>query len=671
MRLLNSIKFKILVIPIVSVLIVISAITLSIIGNVKEKLNEQMKSDGLILANLAVSQIEMSTTALEIINSNVESDIKNIGKFLNSNDAVINNKYLKYIAKHFEIDEINVADASGRIRYSNLASSIGSEYEKDHKAQKVLRDGSSEFMEDIRKSKETDNYYKYGYIKRKGGGVIQIGILANKIQGFSNTVGYQGLVTNIAKDDNIKYALFIDKNLKATAHSEKSRIGITLDDVGSKTAILQGKSYTSTYFYEKDKVNVYDVIVPIKIDNEVIGAIDIGLSMKNTEEAIRNAVITASIISVTSFIIISLILILISNSVIKPLNTLVVSSKHVANKEMYHEIDVRRKDEIGVLALSFKDMVSNLKDVIYSIQTKSSQTNDMSTHLASASNQLSLASSEVTSAIQHVSEGATSQANELVEIAEHMSSLAEEIDGIQKKMDIVKLNVDGAEEKANAGKENIDGILASFNDLSSAFKVVNEKVTTLAQSVSQIGTITEAINGISTQTNLLALNAAIEAARAGEMGKGFAVVAEEVRKLAEQSRMSTDQIKELVGSISNETDDVINTSQEVEELLDNQLNAVELTTDSFREILGSVSNIIPLIDETYNYLNNTLDSKNLVIDKITSVSSVAQEMSASSEEISASSEEMLASSQDVSNYANQLNKISLELNNQVNQFKMK
>jgi methyl-accepting chemotaxis protein len=667
----KSIKSKILIIPIVSVLLAILTITTGVILITNVRIREQLKQDGLMLANQAVSQIEMSTTAIDIINANVEGNIRNLGNYLNTNNTTISNQYLEYLAKQFEVDEINVADTSGKIIYSNLSTSIGSDYGKEHKAQMVLSGGNAEFMEGIRKSTETNDYYKYGYVRRSSGGVIQIGILANKIQGFTDSVGYQSLVTNIDKDENIAYALFIDKNLKAAAHSAKDRIGITLTDEGSKTAILQGKAYTSTYFYEKDKINVYDVIVPVKKGNEVIGAIDIGFSLKQLEQAVKNIIIIASLISIAAFIIILFVLTLISNSITKPLNKLVSSSKQVASGELYHNIESESKDEVGTLALSFKEMISHLKEVISSIQDKTAQTDEMSVQLANASNQLSSASNEVTFAIQQVAEGASSQANELVEITDYMSSLAEEIDGIHQKMDVVKLNVDGAESKASVGKENIDIILASFNNLSNAFKVVNEKVNILAASVSQIGSITEAIDGISTQTNLLALNAAIEAARAGEMGRGFAVVAEEVRKLAQESKTSTEQIKGLVGSITNETGEVIKTSQEVEKLLSNQVKSVELTTDSFKDILASVSNITPLMADTYNYINSTLNSKNIIVDKISAVSSVAQEMSASSEEISASSEEMLASAQEVSSYAAQLNEISEDLTNKVNQFKIK
>jgi methyl-accepting chemotaxis protein len=666
----KSIKFKIRVVPIISILLAIIAITLSLILITKQAILDQLKEDGLMVAEQAVSQIEISDSALDIMNLNIESNIKNLGNFIESNDKVISNEYLQKIAKQFEVDEINIGNSEGKIIYSNLPSSIGTIYEEDHKASIVLKGGENEYIEDIRKSTETNDYYKYGYIKRSNGGVIQIGILANKIQSFSDSVGYQALVSNIGEDPDIVYALFIDKDLNAAAHSEKDRIGIKLEDEGSKKAVLEGQVYTSEYFYDKEGVNVYDIIVPVMHGDDIIGAIDIGLSLKNVEDTIQTIILIISAIGIVSFIIILVLLTLISNSVIKPLNKLSISSKSVANGELYHSIEVKSKDEIGVLALSFRDMVNNLKEIISNIQGKTIETDEMAEQLSSASNQLSSASSEISYAIQEVASGVTSQANDVLEITNYMSALAEEIEGIHKKMDIVKLNVDAAENKANIGKENIDNILISFSNLSKGFNAVNEKVNILSASISQIGNITEVINGISDQTNLLALNAAIEAARAGETGKGFAVVAEEVRKLAQESRNSTEQIKTLVNSITSETEEVTKTSQEVEVLIGSQVKAVEYTTDSFKEIIGAFSNITPLIDDTYDYIDRTLTSKNIVVDKIYGVSTVSQEVSASTEQIAAATEEMMASAQEVSAYASKLRDTSEELTNGVNKFKV-
>jgi len=665
----KTLRFKIGFIPIISVLIAILLITASIIFIAKESIMKQVKTDGIMIANQAVSQLEINDTALEIMNSNVEATAKNIANFINDNEKSISNDFLKKIAQQFEIDEINIGNKEGEIINSNLETSIGSVYDADHKASIVLRGEADVYMENIRKSRETDDYYKYGYVKRNSGGVIQIGILANKIQSFSDSVGYQALINSIKKEENIVYASYVDKNFNIVAHSIAEEVGTVREDEAVKNVLEKGETYTAKYFFDREQVNVYSIIVPVKEGNDIIGVIDIGLSLENVEDTIQNIIIIASIIAIVLFIIIFTLLALISRSVIKPIKELSISSKNIANGELYHSITVGSQDEIGVLASSFRDMVNNLKDIIVNIQSKTNETGEMSEQLSSSSSQLSSASTDVSYAIQEVAQGITSQANDILEITNYMSRLAEEIEGIHNKMDVVKLNVDDAGTKANEEVENIDNILTSFTNLRNGFNEVVKKVSILSTSISQIGSITEAINGISEQTNLLALNAAIEAARAGEAGKGFAVVAEEVRKLAQESRDATKQINLLINSITNETDEVNKTSKDVEELIINQVRAVEQTTNSLKDIINAFSNITPLIDDTYEYIDSTLNSKEIVMDKIQGVSSVSQEVSATTEEIAASSEEMMASAQEVSAYASRLRDISKELVDGVSKFK--
>jgi methyl-accepting chemotaxis protein len=666
----KSIKFKVRTIPLIIILSVIVLISTLSIVETKSKLMEQMKIDGTNIGKQISSEMGKNSSSMDALNESIETRIRTLGGFIGANQDKLNDDYLVQMAKQFEVDEINVTDPSGKIIYSNLPSSVGSVFDSKHISYVVLTGERTELMENIRKSRENNNYYKYGYVRKPDGGLIQIGILANTVQKLSASLETQSLIDGLVSGDkSIIYAAFIDKNLKIVSHSEKSRIGKVVDDEGSKSAAVDAKTYSSVYKY-KGKTEVYDVNVPVYKNGTHIGAIDIGLSTENVHKTINGMIGMTVSIAIIAFVIFSAIMLAVAKKIIKPLNNLVKVSEKVAQGEFNNEIEVFSNDEIGILATSFKYMSDSLKTTIGNLKSEASKVSNMSSNLNSNAEQMTCAANEVTNAVQDVTRGATQQANDLVDVVNHVTSLAEELQNIYNKVSYVKESSTETEEKAKVGKSQIDILLKSIENIKESFDIVSEKVTNLNSSVSQVGSITDAINGISEQTNLLALNAAIEAARAGEAGKGFAVVAEEVRRLAEQSQESTGEIQKLIQSISNETSNVMITSDEVKNLLGKQKDTVNKTITSFENMLNASAKIAPLVQDTYISIENTIESKEIILNKVESVTGISQETSASSEEISASSEEMLANTENVSRFASELNEVAQQLNSETNKFKI-
>ena len=326
---------------------------------------------------------------------------------------------------------------------------------------------------------------------------------------------------------------------------------------------------------------------------------------------------------------------------------------------------------LGPIATTINVILSDIKKLIDGFFQLSLAINGSSYTVKTVSQNASDAIQLIARTTDDISKGATSQAEEaqngvmaVEKLANQINSLYDSSNKIIEETDrIAQVNAAGV----NAVKSLKEKTEMNYNASEKIFSVIEK----LVQTVQQITSFTDSIESITEQTNLLALNAAIEAARAGEAGRGFAVVADEVRKLADQSRLSNLEITNLVESIGEESKMAVTVMNDLRKASSEQNLSVEMTGKAFDDIAGAIFEIVNKFRSVNESVNKMQHDKDEVIHCIEHISSVSQETAAASQEMSATTESQTKAFDELSEASEGLGTLVVTLDEKLKNYKLR
>ncbi|MCX7205106.1 MAG: methyl-accepting chemotaxis protein [Proteobacteria bacterium] len=327
-----------------------------------------------------------------------------------------------------------------------------------------------------------------------------------------------------------------------------------------------------------------------------------------------------TLIAVVLAIVLGMIL---TRSITTPISHVRLSLERIREGNLSEHIDIEGKDELAAMQTDLLKMQSDLKTTIQSINNNCTELVSMAGLLASASQQVAVSS-------QTQSEAASSSAAGVEELTVSIDSVSSSASEANQQAHDAGLLANSGSEEVKKSNSLIDNVLENVNS-------TGTQIASLEQSSTHIGNIATVIKDVADQTNLLALNAAIEAARAGEQGRGFAVVADEVRKLAERTTSSAQEITGMIQTIQQGTRAAVSGMQSSQQSVSQVSTASERTNQVMEQIKTGSSKVQTSINDIASALAQQRAVSTDLAQNVERIAQMAEENRAAVEEVANSS----------------------------------
>lgn len=365
---------------------------------------------------------------------------------------------------------------------------------------------------------------------------------------------------------------------------------------------------------------------------------------------------------------------LLAHLIVKPIRQMTDLTIKISDMDFRPDTTIdtlnKRKDEIGSMASAISLLRGTLVEVATSIKAQSNMLMNASDDLSGSAAETSNTMEQVEKAVNDIAQGATSQAEETQAATENvvaMGNMVEETNRIVEELVAYAAKMKDAGNRA----KSILGDLDTVNQKTESYiDIIAKQTDTTNESALKISEAASMITDIAEETNLLSLNASIEAARAGEQGRGFAVVASQIQKLAEQSNESAQQIGDIIRVLLEDSTKAVEIMDDVKSSMKEQSGYVEKTDQAFEEIQTEVSESIRAMNYISQKTEQMDEARSKVIDVVQSLTAIAEENAASTEETSAAVTEVSAIVTGISEKSEELRKIAVKLEEDMDMFKI-
>ena len=451
-------------------------------------------------------------------------------------------------------------------------------------------------------------------------------------------IAYDTSYIDSMKNTGVDLTLF-KKNVRfmtTIADSNGRRIEGTPASSNIWSVVSSGSDYYDNNVIIND-VNYYVYYMPLKFDNKVVGMAFSGKPVTRIYETKNKIYMTIFSVSSALIVLLGIFTIVIANRISAPIEEVAKEISKLANGnleiELFAESKIRETTDLlnstEQLSIVLNKSIGKIHELTIDLTSTIKTTDSMASETSKETKSIS----EAINALAHTT---VSMAESVHHINDNVGNMGEIIEQAVKNVDNLSNNAKSMNEANKAAWQCIEDFASSSSKSSEAINVITDRINETNEAINKIEDMVKLISDISSQTNLLSLNASIEAAKAGEAGRGFGVVATEIKKLAEQSDGSANQIKDIVAEMGALSGECVEQAEGIKKLIANEKDLLVTTQEKFTALDKNITTSVDEISSVSDVTTRLENIKNTILDAVNNLSSVSEETSATNEEVAAS-----------------------------------
>lgn len=495
-------------------------------------------------------------------------------------------------------------------------------------------------------------------------------------KGSYNISKSESLVDGIKENTGMDVTFFYGSQRIMTSAKDGNGdrlLGSPAGEVIIENVLNKGGSYFSKNVSLNGTLN-YGYFTPVYQNGsstDIVGMVFVG-----TDKEQKNAVINHIMLTIGAAVCVVMIIcagagIKMSSAMSRSIRMSIGVVEKVAGGNLDVWVDdklLNRKDEIGDLSKVTIKLRDAMKTVIMDISANANALLNAGTDLKSVADKTNGTMEQVRSAVTMIVDNSSEQARNSQSTSEHMKIMGENITETSGEVDMLDNNAASMQQSSEKASETLEKLRIINTDVARIINDVKEQTIRTNNSVQKIQDATSFISSIAEETNLLSLNASIEAARAGESGRGFAVVAEQIKKLAEQSNTSSQEIDDTARILMEDSTKAVELMKQMQDIMVSQSASMEETQAVVAGVLAEIESSMKSIELIKTSTHKLEASRNKVVSAVDELSEIAQNNVEGTKKTHQETEEVADTFRQVSDSAEKLREIAGQLADSIDYF---